>query len=126
MKISQNNSELIDQSIFTEEQAISQAPPDQIARKEYIKDHKVELGQKKRNTLFLFLGVVLIVSAIVAILLVDPAPQQEIILVPTPTNKPVDSSLLEKELLRLKEVVNEADPFTKPLIPPPVDMDVKL
>lgn len=115
-----------DQSIFGESQPIFQAPPEEIARQEYIKENQIILRKKRSKMLILFLGIVLVVSGILALIMYQPPQQPPPPPAPTPTPIPQNPTALQQELDRLETIVNEADPNQKPLIPPPVDMDVSL
>lgn len=115
-----------DQSIFGESQPIFQAPPEEIARQEYIKENQIILRKKRSKMLILFLGIVLVVSGILALIMYQPPQPPPPPPAPTPTPIPQNPTALQQELDRLETIVNEADPNQKPLIPPPVDMDVSL
>jgi hypothetical protein len=115
-----------DQSIFGESQPILQAPPEEIARQEYIKENKVILRKKRSKMLMLFLGIVMVFSSLLALIVYQPAQQPPPPPAPTPTLIPQNPTALQQELERLGAIVDEADPNQKPLIPPPVDMDVRL
>lgn len=115
-----------DQSIFGESQPIFQAPPEEIARQEYIKENQIILQKKRSKMLMLFLGIVLVVSGILALIMYQPPQQPPPPPTPIPTPIPQNPTALQQELDRLETIVNEADPNQKPLIPPPVDMNVSL
>lgn len=115
-----------DQSIFGESQPIFQAPPEEIARQEYIKENQIILRKKRSKMLMLFLGIVLVVSGILALIMYQPPQPPPPPPTPTPTPIPQNPTALQQELDRLEAIVDEADPNQKPLIPPPVDMDVSL
>lgn len=107
-----------DQSVFIEEQDLVQAPPAEISRREYLREHEEELRSKKRMGLFLFLGLVLVISSTYALLtFLQPTPAVEVVVEPTPTPLPLDPTALEAELKRLKNELRLADPLTKPLAP---------
>jgi hypothetical protein len=114
-----------DQSEFAESAPLNQSPPEEADRLAYLALHRQELARKKRNMVLSFLGIVGFFT-LVAVLI--SLPKTEVISdapVPTPTLMPAGPSRLEQELTRLDRIVAEADPGTKPFIPPPVDMGLK-
>lgn len=115
-----------DQSVFVDEQDLVQAPPNEVARLEYVRENEDDLRMKRKRTLILFFGVVLVLSSTYALLtFLQPTPPPPVVVEPTPTPVPIDPTALEAELKRIDTEVNMANPLTKPLIPPPVDMDVE-
>lgn len=113
----------VDQSQFIKSQSDLQAPPEELERAAYLQANQVVI-QKKRKKMFLALGGAVVVLTTLAMLIFRPAPEQTPIIFPTPTPTPVVSTRLDAEMERLKIVVDQADPRTKPLAPPPVDMKV--
>lgn len=121
-----NNQQVpVDQSQFASEQERAQAPPEELARRAYMSANQEAIKKKRRGMILGFLGLVVVMTLVIVLFTLRPAPPTPVLPTPTPTLPPQGPSLLEQEMTRLEQVVDEADPQTEPYVPPPVDMEVE-
>lgn len=109
------------QSVFAQEVEATAPPPETVLTpQEQQKAHK-KAGKRKMIILLGIFGIILLVGLGVAgSMFLKPVPVE--IVSPTPTPIPVKNFTgMEKELFRLEEVVNKADPNQDTLAAPPID-----
>jgi hypothetical protein len=108
-----------------EEQEKFQAPPEILA---IPTPEELERNARKKR-LWMFGSIALAgftVVVIFAAYILSNLPNNETAPEPTPTPLPQPQpNELEKELTRLRGLVDEADPSLEPFAPPPVDMEVE-
>jgi hypothetical protein len=112
---------MIEQSTFNQEQEYTQPPPEVIAAQ---KAKQAETPKRSKKWWFIGGGALFLLILVVAVLLQgQKTPPITVPLTPTPVPL-VKSSEMEKELARLRLLVQQADPEGDPFPPPQVDMNV--